>query len=68
MFNISNTNIFNNFEIDYSIITVYPVLTYVFYVVCRKYYNYILHNNLSILDMYDSTYDNNYIALNEVPT
>lgn len=41
--------------LDYKIITIYPTLAYVFYLFCKKYYKYILHYNLLILDMYDNT-------------
>ncbi len=52
MFNLTNTNVFNNLEFDYRIITVYPTLTYFFYIFCSKYYKYLLRYNLLILDMY----------------
>ena len=45
--------------IDYNnavhIITLYPTMAYVFYLFCKKYYKYILHYNLLVLDMYDNT-------------
>jgi len=39
----------NNIKIFF--ITVFPTMTYVFYLFCKKYYNYMLHYNLLILDI-----------------
>ena len=39
------------------IITMYPTMTYLFYLFCKKYYKYMLNYNLLILDMYDNTDD-----------
>ena len=50
------------------IITLYPTMAYVFYLFCKKYYNYML------VEMYDNTYDKEtqidltLIAFNEIPT
>jgi hypothetical protein len=44
--------------INYKIITVYPTLIYIGYLLCRKYYKYMLNYNLLVLDMYDNTYNN----------
>ncbi len=38
--------------VDYKIITIYPTMAYVFFLFCKKYYKYILHYNLLVLDMY----------------
>ena len=46
--------------IDYKIITIYPLCSYLFYKFCTTYYKYILHYNLLVIDMYDNTYDNTY--------
>lgn len=48
--------------IDYKIITIYPTMAYVFFLFCKKYYKYILHYNLLVLDMYDNT--DNYEPMN----
>jgi hypothetical protein len=41
----------------FHIITLYPTMAYFFFLFCKKYYKYILHYNLLVLDMYDNTYD-----------
>ena len=38
-------------------ITLYPTMAYFFFLFFKKYYKYILHYNLLVLDMYDNTYD-----------
>jgi hypothetical protein len=69
--------------VDYKIITIYPTIAYLTYLFCKKYYKYMLHYNLLVLDMYDNTdnyintilpsdkstqTDNTLLALNEIPT
>jgi hypothetical protein len=70
--------------VDYKIITIYPTIAYLTYLFFKKYYKYMLHYNLLVLDMYDNTdnyinniilpsdkstqTDNTLLALNEIPT
>lgn len=61
-------------DYKYGLITLYPTIAYVFYLFCKKYYNYLLNNVM--VDMYDNTYKYNketqtdeiLIAFNEIPT
>jgi hypothetical protein len=39
-------------------ITIFPTMAYVFYLFCKKYYKYMLHYNLLILDINYSTTSN----------
>jgi hypothetical protein len=50
-----------NFLCDFKIITVYPMFSYLFYLFCKKCYNYILVLDTSLdelhnIHMYDNTY------------
>ncbi len=58
----------SEYYIDYistlRIITIYPALSYIGYLFCKKYYKYILNYNLLVLDMYDNT--DNYINTNNI--
>jgi hypothetical protein len=55
----------SEYLVDYKIITIYPIFIYLGYILCKKYYKYMLNCNLLVLDMYDNTYDNNNININD---
>ena len=42
--------------VDYKIITIYPTIAYLTYLFCKKYYKYMLHYNLLVLDMCKSLF------------
>ena len=56
------------FDYKYGIITLYPTMAYVFYLFCKKYYNYLLKYNLLMADIYDNTYDNTNDNINDKAT
>ena len=46
-----------NEYLDYKIITIYPLLSYLFIKFCKQYYKYIFNYNLLVIDMYDNDSD-----------